>query len=69
VSSIPEAKVFGLIYNENNKITSIEIGEADLSGTPNKILREILDVPSNLPIWVEEKIKIVLASLGELDLK
>lgn len=67
VSSMPEAKVFGLIYNENNKITSIEIGEADLSGTPNKILREILDVPSNLPIWVEEKIKTVIASLGGIE--
>jgi predicted ATPase len=67
VSSMPEAKVFGLVYNKNNKITSTEIGEADLSGTPNKILREIFDVPSILPIWVEEKIKTVLASLGELE--
>lgn len=67
VSSMPEAKVFVLVYNQDNKINSIEIGEADLSGTPNKILREIFDVPSNLPVWVEEKIKTMLASLDELE--
>ena len=67
VSSMPNAKVFGLIYNENKKINSIDIAEADLSGTPNKILREFFEVSSNLPIWVEEKIKTVLLSLGELE--
>jgi len=66
VSSMPEAKVYGLLYNENNKIISVEIGGADLSGTPNKILRDILDVPSNIPIWVEDKIKQVLVSVEEL---
>ena len=67
VSSMPEAMVFGLLYNEDNKVFSIEIGEAELSGTPNTILREILDVSSNLPIWVEERIKTIIASLGELE--
>lgn len=67
VSSMPEAKVFGLLYKQNNRVFSIEIEEADLSGTPNKILREILDVPSNLPIWVEEKIKTLLSNLDGLD--
>lgn len=67
VSSMPKAKVYGLLYKQNKKVTSIKIEEADLSGTPNKILREILDVPSNLPIWVEEKIKGVLASLEQIE--
>jgi len=67
VSSMLEAKVYGLVYNENNKIISTEIGEADLSGTPNKILRDIFDISSNLPIWVEEKIKTLIAALGELE--
>jgi len=66
VSSMAEAKVFGLIYNHNNKIASAEIGEADLSGTPNKILREIFDVPSNLPIWVEDRIKNLIESIEGL---
>lgn len=65
VSSMPESKVFGLVYGNNKKVVSVELQEADLSGTPNKILREILDVPSNLPIWVEERIRKVLSSLSE----
>ncbi|MEA5470817.1 AAA family ATPase [Spirulina sp. 06S082] len=65
VSSMPEANVYGLIYNENNRVESLKIEEADLSGTPNKILREILDVPSNLPVWVEERVRKLLESLDE----
>ncbi|EHZ7431682.1 AAA family ATPase [Vibrio cholerae] len=60
VSSDPEASVYGLIYSENKKIISRKLTQADLTGSPNKILREILDVPTTLPIWVEEKIRTVL---------
>jgi len=67
LSSMPEARVYGLIYKEHNKIFSDVIEGADLSGTPNKILREILDVPSNLPIWTEEKIKTIVDSAKELE--
>jgi predicted ATP-binding protein involved in virulence len=66
VSSMPSASVFGLVYNQNSKVESMSIQEADLSGTPNTILREILDVPSNLPIWVEDKIKTILVSYAKL---
>lgn len=60
VSSDPEASVYGLIYSENKKIFSRKLTQADLTGSPNKILREILDVPTTLPVWVEEKIRSVL---------
>ena len=60
VSSDPEASVYGLIYSDNKKIFSRKLTQADLTGSPNKILREILDVPTTLPVWVEEKIRSVL---------
>lgn len=60
VSSDPEASVYGLIYNESKKIISKKLTHADLTGSPNKILREILDVPTTLPVWVEDKIRAVL---------
>lgn len=60
VSSDPEASVYGLIYSDNKKIVSRKLTQADLTGSPNKILREILDVPTTLPLWVENKIKSVL---------
>jgi predicted ATP-binding protein involved in virulence len=60
VSSDPEASVYGLTYNESKKIISKKLTHADLTGSPNKILREILDVPTTLPVWVEDKIRSVL---------
>lgn len=60
VSSDPEASVYGLIYSESKKIISKKLTHADLTGSPNKILREILDVPTTLPVWVEDKIRSVL---------
>jgi predicted ATPase len=66
VSSDPEAKVYGLIF-EDKKIISKHIVQADLAGSPNKILREILDVPSTIPVWVENKIKSILTSLEHIE--
>lgn len=60
VSSFPEASVYGLVFAHQNRVISEKLDLADLSGTPNRILKEILDVPSNLPIWVEKKIEEVL---------
>lgn len=67
VSSMPDANVYGLIYNNNSKVESVELTETDLSGTPNKILKDILDVPSNLPIWVENKVHEVIQSTEGLE--
>lgn len=66
VSSDPSSKVYGLLF-ENKKVVSKHIEQADLAGSPNKILREILDVPSTIPVWVENKIKDVLVSLEQLE--
>ena len=60
VTSNPNANVYGLIYNNSHRIVSQHLGKADLAGSPDKVLREILDVPTTLPIWVEQKISEVL---------
>ncbi|WP_353254503.1 AAA family ATPase [Salinisphaera sp. PC39] len=60
VSSNPDASVYGLVYNENRRVVSQHLGRADLAGSPNKVLREILDVPTTLPIWVEKRISEIL---------
>ncbi|MBK7363384.1 MAG: AAA family ATPase [Micavibrio sp.] len=62
VTSFPEANVYGLLHNEENRIVSRLLETSDLSGTPNKILRDVLDVRSNLPVWVEEKLSMILNS-------
>jgi|TARA_A100000171_G_scaffold11625_1_gene9512 predicted ATPase len=60
VTSNPNANVYGLLYNESQRIVSEHLTKADLSGTPDRVLRDILDVPTTLPVWVEEKIQDIL---------
>lgn len=66
VSSDPMAKVYGLVYDNQKRIISQHISQADLSGSTNKILREILNVPTTMPVWVEDKIKEVLSKYDDL---
>lgn len=65
LSSLPDAKVYALTHNENSQITSIELTEADLMGSANKILREILDVPNSIPKWVEDKVREIIKQYSD----
>jgi predicted ATPase len=60
VTSNPEAKIYALLYDQNQKVVSREIESSSLAVSPEEVLREILDMPSTLPIWVERKISEVL---------
>jgi predicted ATPase len=61
VSSFPEANVYALSSGVNGGIVSEQLDTAAISRTPNDILREILDVRSNLPVWVENKIAQIIS--------
>jgi predicted ATPase len=61
VSSTPDAAVYALSYNENRRIVSKLLSESDLAASPNKVLREVLDVPMTMPVWVEQRIQAILA--------
>jgi predicted ATPase len=67
VTSDPSAFVYGLSYNENKLIDSVKLNSVDLSSSPNKTLKEILDVPIIIPIWVENKIDGVLSKYKNSD--
>jgi predicted ATPase len=60
VTSNPDAKIYALLYDHNKKVVSREIDGSNLAASPDEVLREILDMPSTLPIWVEQKISEVL---------
>ncbi|WP_081643257.1 AAA family ATPase [Sphingobium bisphenolivorans] len=59
ITSFPEAAVYGLAYNDSGKVFSQYLSGTELAGTPNQVLRDILEVDSNVPVWVEEKIKAI----------
>jgi predicted ATP-binding protein involved in virulence len=68
ISSDPHASVYALVYNDEKRIVSKRLTNADLTGSPNKILKEILDVPTTLPMWVEDEIRSILSKYeGESD--
>lgn len=60
VTSHREANVIGLSFGDNHQITAEVLDDADLAGSPNTVLKEILDVPTTLPLWVERRIKEIL---------
>ncbi len=60
VTSNPDANVFGLMHNEDKQVISEHLAHADLASSPDRVLREILDVPTTIPVWVENEIKNVL---------
>jgi hypothetical protein len=62
VSSFPEANIYALSKNESGHIDSHLLDANDIAGTPNDVLREIMAVESNLPIWVEKKIASIIES-------
>ncbi len=70
VTSNPAATVVALTFDEDRKIRSNILSQADLSASPGKVLREVLDVPTTVPIWVENTIREVLekhSALADLE--
>lgn len=79
VSSAADATVYALVYEDidlapqpspdqpRRKIHSRRLENVDLAGSPNRILREVLDVPSTLPLWVETMVEQVLAKYSARD--
>lgn len=70
-ASDPEAKVYALPYeqaaepNQKVRVISNFLERADLAGPASDVLRDILDVPTTLPIWAEtelDRISSVFAS-------
>ena len=61
VSSFADANVVALTRDDTQKIVSTQLDLRDISGTPNEVLREILDVGSNLPVWVEAEVDKIIA--------
>lgn len=65
VSSFEEANVYGLSRTDKG-IKSQLLDMKDLSGTPNDILRDVLAVDSNLPVWVEGRIERAIETALQL---
>jgi predicted ATPase len=67
VTSNPRATVYGLTNSNGGGICSKLLSEIQLASSPDKILREVLDVPSTSPVWVENKVKSILAKYKHME--
>lgn len=65
VASDPNANVFALTHNESRRIESKHLESADLAASPDTVLREILEVPNIMPLWVEGKLQKALADFKQ----
>jgi hypothetical protein len=68
VTSSPDARVYALTLNEETRVNSMLLEQADLSGTANQILREILGVPLSVPIWVEDRLNQIVEKYRKQEL-
>lgn len=66
VSSFRNAHVIALTKNAAEKFEAQRVDITDISGTPNEVLREILDVASNLPVWVEREIDRIIDTASSI---
>jgi hypothetical protein len=67
-TSSPEARVYALVFDESRRVNSQYLETAELSGTANQTLREILGVPITVPIWVENRLLNILGKYKNREL-
>lgn len=60
INSIENAKVIALKYNEDDRVVCDELDLTKEYSSAMEVLREILDVPVLMPIWLENKIEKIL---------
>lgn len=66
VTSNQRANVYALSYNDAKQVISTHLEQADLASTPDKVLQDILDVPSTIPVWVEDRIRGILEKYNNI---
>lgn len=67
VSSVPDSNVYVLDYNDNNKVESTYLDLVNKAGTSNDILREVLGLPTTMPIWVEQKLNTIVEKYSKME--
>lgn len=67
VSSVPDSNVYALNYNDNKRVISIKLDSVSKAGSSNDILREVLGIPTTMPIWVENKLSDIVKKFSIME--
>ena len=68
VTSVPNANVYVLRYGAERRVYSDFLELMDRSGSSNEILRDVLGVSSSSPLWVQQELAKIEASLEQEEL-
>lgn len=68
VNSVINSNVYALKYDDNKKVCSFELDFNNKSANALEILRDVLGVPVTLPIWIEEKLDVVIKKYSDTQL-
>lgn len=67
VSSVPESNVYVLDYNSDQRVESTHLDMVNKAGSSNDILRDVLGLPTTMPIWVEDKLNSIIDKYSQLE--
>lgn len=62
ISADPDATVYALTYDADRRVFSQLVDQIRKTGTANDVLRDTLGLPATSPVWVEEKVRAIIAS-------
>lgn len=68
VGSVENSNIYALTYNNNQKIESQKLDFMLKPKTASEILDEVLGVSFTMPIWVEEKLNLIISKYSNAEL-
>ena len=67
VTSVRDSNVIVLDFVDGT-VMSTRLADVDRSATANRVLTDVLGVPFPIPLWVEDEVDKIIASVGEREL-
>ncbi len=68
VGSVKNSEVYVLKFNNDKKIINLKLDLLNKAKTAAEILDEVLGVSFTMPVWVEEKLKEIIAKYASLEI-
>ncbi|WP_256943776.1 AAA family ATPase [Bacillus sp. K2I17] len=68
VNSVINSNVYALKYDDNKRVCSYKLDFHNKSANALEILRDVLGVPVTFPIWIEEKLDVILKKYRDTQL-
>ncbi len=68
ITAEKDSNVYVLNYDEDNKVSSVQLDYVNRAGSSNAILREVLGIDSSMPIWAERTLNEIICKYSKIGL-